>query len=395
MALDAVLFDIDGTLLDTNAVHAEAWLQALVALDYRVGRDRIEEEIGKGGDKLVPAILGLKVDKSDGDKLRKTQSEEFARLAKEKGLKPFPRALELLAAVRERGCKVALATSSSKKNLRVLEVASGIELASVCDLMATADDCAESKPAPDIIAAAVAKLKMAPAQCAMVGDTHYDMQAAKHAGVVGIGVLTGFQTRATLLRSGARAVFEDAAELLKKLDEALRSASPAAIRATSEVLEALMREALVEAQRGYDSGELPIGCVLADGNGQVVARGYDQRSGARDRTAHAEMVALHDGAGKVSPEARDCMLVTTVEPCVMCTGATMEVAVDTIVFGLPAPAHSGSGRVAPPDTAESQMPRIVGSVLAKESRALFKSFVSKTKDPVQRAFAEQLLALKS
>lgn len=397
MALSAVLFDVDGTLLDTNAVHVEAWLLAFESLKYRVGRDRIQEEIGKGGDKLVPAILGQKADHSDGDKLRKTHGEEFSRLAKEKGLKPFPHALELLAAVRARQLKVALATSSTKKMLRVLAIASGIELAGVCDLMATADDSAESKPAPDIVAAAVAKLGMSPAQCAMVGDTHYDMHAAKHAGVVGIGVLTGYQTQATLLHSGARVVFKDAAELRKKLDEALRLVSPAAIHATAEVLESLMREALNEAQRGYDSGELPIGCVLADGSGQIVARGYHQGSGAGspDRTAHAELVTLRSSAGQVPPESRDCMLVTTVEPCVMCTGAAMEVAVDTIVFGMPAPAHSGTGRVEPPDTVASQMPRIVGGVLAKQSRALFKSFAAKTKNPAQREFAEQLLAVKS
>jgi tRNA(Arg) A34 adenosine deaminase TadA len=259
--------------------------------------------------------------------------------------------------------------------------------------MTTADDAEKSKPSPDIVVAAVAKTGLSPAQCAMVGDTLYDMHAAKHAGVIGLGVRTGYQTAEELKAAGARAVWRDVGELSENLDEALRVASPTPIQLTTEVIERLMRDALNVAREGMAAGEAPIGCVLADGRGHVIARGFNRLNATGDRTAHAEIVAFRDVAGRVPEDARDLILVSTLEPCVMCTGAAMEAAVDTIVYALKAPADSGTGRVQPPQSPESQMPRIVGDVLAAESRKLFEEFLRAARNPKQRAFAEQLLAL--
>ena len=395
MALDAVLFDIDGTLLDTNAAHVEAWRLTFESHGYRVARDRIEREIGKGGDKLVPSVLGRQADEQDGEALRKGHTEEFARLVRAQGIRPLPSALALLTAVRERKLRIAFATSAKKQNLQVMQEVSGINLDEAADLIVTADDCSESKPAPDLVAATVAKLHMSPAQCVLIGDTSFDMQAAKFAGVVGLGVLTGFQSRQRLLRSGARATYNDAAELLAQLDDALQAASPSTVRLTTQVLTELMQQALDEAQRGFAAGEAPIGCVIANGSGQVIGRGHNQFNHTGERTAHAEMVAFRSCAGKIPPAARDHMLISTLEPCVMCTGAAMESGIDTIVYGLKAPADSGTGRVTPPESPESQMPRIVPQILAEQSRALFKRFQHTATDPMQRAFVSQLLALTS
>jgi membrane protein len=394
MALDALIFDIDGTLIDSNPAHVEAWRIAFERYGYRVGRDRIEVEVGKGGDKLVPSILGREADEKDGEVLREAEPEEFAKIGRARGFKPFPGAVELLRTLRERGLKIVLATSSNRKQFDTLQECSGVDLERASDVLATADDAAESKPSPDIVVAAVRKAGLSPAQCAMVGDTLYDMEAAKHAGVIGLGVLTGYQSAQTLKESGARAVYDDLAEILAKLDEALRRASPAPISLTSSVMERLMHSAMVEARRGLAAGEAPIGCVLADGEARIVARGFNRLNETKDPTAHAEMVTFRAAAGgKIPEEARDFILVSTLEPCVMCTGAAMEAAVDTIVYGLRAPADSGTGRVDPPQSPESQMPRIVGGVLAGESRALFEAFVKVAENPKQRAFAEQLLAL--
>jgi tRNA(adenine34) deaminase len=95
----------------------------------------------------------------------------------------------------------------------------------------------------------------------------------------------------------------------------------------------------------------------------------------------------------VPDDAKDLILVSTLEPCVMCSGAAMEAAVDTIAFGLPAPADGGTGRVQPPQSPESQMPRIVGDILARESRALFEEFLKIASNPQQRAFTVQLLSM--
>src|SRR5258707_5781608 len=96
MALDALIFDIDGTLIDYNPAHVEAWRIAFERHGYRVAADRIQVEIGKGGDKLMPSIIGQAADEKDGDSLRKAEPEEFAKIAKARGLHPFPRAIDLL-----------------------------------------------------------------------------------------------------------------------------------------------------------------------------------------------------------------------------------------------------------------------------------------------------------
>jgi HAD superfamily hydrolase (TIGR01509 family) len=393
MALDALLFDIDGTLIDSNPAHVEAWRIAFERHGYQIARDRIEVEIGKGGDKLVPDVLGREADERDGDALRKAEPEEFARIGKARGFHAFPRALDLLATARQRGLKVVLATSSQKKQLATLQEYSGVDLEGACDVLVTADDAEESKPAPDIVAAAVRKAKLSPAQCAMVGDTLYDMQSAKHAGVIGLGVLTGYQSAHTLKQAGARGVYHDVAEMLDNLHDALHRASPTAVHLTTEVLEGLMRDALAVAREGMGAGEAPIGCVIADGQGRVVARGFNRLNQTKDRTAHAEIVTFRAAAGRVSDDAKDLILVSTLEPCVMCTGAAMEAGVDTIAFALKAPADNGSTRVQPPQSPESQMPRIVGDILAGESRSLFEEFLKTARNPQQRAFVEQLLAL--
>jgi HAD superfamily hydrolase (TIGR01509 family) len=395
MALDALLFDIDGTLIDSNPAHVEAWWIAFERHGYRIARDRIEVEIGKGGDKLVPDILGRQADEKDGDALRKAEPEEFAKIAKARGLKPFPRALDLLTTARRRSLKVILATSSQKKQLAILQQYSGVDLVAACDLLITADDAKESKPAPDIVAVAVRKAKLSPAQCAMIGDTSYDMQSAKHAGVIGIGVLTGYQSCQTLKQTGARAVYHDAAEILDNLHDVCHRASPTAVHLTTELLESLMREALAAAREAMESGEAPIGSVIADGHARIIARGFNRLNQTKDRTAHAEIVALRAAAGKVPDDAKDLILVSTLEPCVMCTGAAMEADIDTIAFALNAPADNGSTRVQPAQSPEWQMPRFVGDILADESRALFKEFLKTARNPQQRTFTEQLLSLTS
>lgn len=393
MALDALIFDIDGTLIDSNPAHVEAWRIAFEQHGYRIARDRIEVEIGKGGDKLVPDVLGREADERDGDALRKAEPEEFAKIGKARGFHAFGRAIELLDVVHKRGLKVVLATSSQKEQLATLQQYSGVDLEAVCDVLVTADDAEQSKPAPDIVAAAAAKVKLSPAQCAMVGDTLYDMQSAKHAGVIGLGVLTGYQSRETLKQSGARAVYSDVAEMLDELHDVVHRASPTAVHLTTELLENLMSEALAAAREGMASGEAPIGCVVADGHGRIVARGFNRLNQTKDRTAHAEIVTLRAAAGKVPDDAKDLIIVSTLEPCVMCTGAAMETAIDTIAFGLRAPADGGTGRVQPPQSPESQMPRIVGDILAHESRSLFEEFLKTANNPRQRAFTVQLLSM--
>ena len=155
----------------------------------------------------------------------------------------------------------------------------------------------------------------------------------------------------------------------------------------------LMQAALFVAREGMVAGEAPIGCVVARGDGTIVSRAYNEMNRSQDKIAHAEIVALHRAAGNVPIDARDLVLVCTLEPCVMCTGAAMEAAVNTIVFGLRAPADSGTGRVKPPVSPESTSPKLIGDVLAGESISLFEEWLKHNRGTPQAAYVEQLLAL--
>ena len=137
--------------------------------------------------------------------------------------------------------------------------------------------------------------------------------------------------------------------------------------------------------------------MLARPDGTILARGYNALNRTLNPTAHAEIVTFQKAALIGPLDARDLILACNLEPCVMCLGAAMEAAVDTILFGLSAPADSGTHRVAPPESPESGMPRIIGGILADESLALFKRWLKSgnTANPKQVAFVNQLLALQT
>lgn len=163
-----------------------------------------------------------------------------------------------------------------------------------------------------------------------------------------------------------------------------------------------MREALREAEQGMAEGEAPIGCVLALGSGldvRIVARGHNRTNALGRKNAHAEIIAFENagsqnGAPPALPlDAKDVLLVSTLEPCVMCLGAAMESGVTQVLFGLQAPADNGTQRVKPPESPESSNPGIQGGILPAESRALFELWLQGKEGTDQAKFVEQLLAL--
>jgi HAD superfamily hydrolase (TIGR01509 family) len=389
-----MIFDLDGTLIDSNPAHVEAWQTALKKHKYEVSPDRIAVEVGKGGDKLVPSILGREIDRRDGESLRKAHTAEFTRIAETSRLQPFAGVELLLTELRRRGLRLALATSSKMKDLEITLKSAGVDWLWLFDAIATAEDAAESKPAPAIIDAAVGKLKLSPAQCAMVGDTPYDADAARDAGLVSLGVSCGgMNDEQTLLEMGMRKVYRDPADIADHLDEALRIASPGTIILTQDFMDTLMREALAMARQGMDGGELPIGCAIARGDGSIVARGHNELNATQNKVAHAEMVTFWRMAGKIPTHARDLILASTLEPCVMCLGASMEAAVDTILYAMPAPTDGGVARARPPVSVDTQMPRLVANVLAGESRELFEEYLRRPAlNPLQVEFVREMLA---
>jgi HAD superfamily hydrolase (TIGR01509 family) len=391
--LAAVLFDLDGTLVDSNDMHVRAWHTALCEHGYQVAQDRIAVEIGKGGDQLVPDLLGASAERDAGEALRHAHDRAFRALAEREGIPAMPGAQELLAAVRERGLAIALATSSSAEMIEIVERASGVAWRSLFDLTTNADDAARSKPAPDIVRVAVERLAKGPAECLLVGDSPWDALSAKHAGVISIGLRCGGNPERALLRAGARVVYQDPAAMLAELEGALHRASPGRIRLDDATLTALMQHALAAADDALAHGEVPIGCAIADGDGQLIATGYNRFNQSGDRVAHAEIDAFH-AAGARLP-ARDAILLSTLEPCVMCLGAAMESAVDTVGYGVRADDDCGTSRVQPPESADNQMPRIVGGIAEPACRARFMRWLERPdRNPVQEPFVRALLAAR-
>lgn len=211
---EAVLFDVDGTLIDSNDAHARAWVAAFAEAGYGVTFERVRPLIGMGGDRLLPAAVpGLSDDREPG----KTIAARRAAIFKERELsaiQPTRGARELLEAARKRGARVVVATSSKKDDLDEL-LARG-ELGPLIDVASTSDDAEASKPAPDIIEAALAKAHVAANNAVMVGDTRYDIEAAHRAGVACVALRCGGNDPATL--RDAEAIYDDPAELSGALD---------------------------------------------------------------------------------------------------------------------------------------------------------------------------------
>ena len=158
----------------------------------------------------------------------------------------------------------------------------------------------------------------------------------------------------------------------------------------------MMQRALNQARLALDVGEAPIGCVLYRADGSVISEGHNTMVDSGIAISHAEMNAFI-AAGRLIVPGERVIMVSTLEPCVMCTGAAMQAGVILIIYGLQAPADSGTGRVRPPESPGSTAPTIVGGVGATASRALFAQWIAmhvgdeSRRD--QRAFVEQLLAL--
>lgn len=213
MQIKAVLFDIDGTLVDSNDLHVLAWQEAFARIGAVFDRQVVHDQIGKGADMLVPALLP-DLDQSAQERL----GEAHGSIFKERYLaqvKPFARAHELLAHARARGQKVVLASSASQSELsHYLELLDARELV---DATTCSDDVQHTKPAPDIFATALAKLQGIGASEAMVvGDTPYDIEAAAKSGIAAVGLRSGKFPDSALQQAGAVAIYDDAATLLAR-----------------------------------------------------------------------------------------------------------------------------------------------------------------------------------
>jgi HAD superfamily hydrolase (TIGR01509 family) len=209
-----ILFDVDGTLLDSNDAHAEAWAKALAEHGFAIPFAKVRPLIGKGGDKLLPELTGVRSDEPIGQAIERRRAEIF-RLEQLPRLRVQPGARALVAALRARGLAVGIATSAKEDEVEALLKAA--DVADLVDRGSNADDADRSKPDPDIVHAALERLGLAAHEVMFVGDTPYDVTAGLRAGVATIALRCGGWDDADL--TGAVAVYEDPADLLDALDD--------------------------------------------------------------------------------------------------------------------------------------------------------------------------------
>lgn len=212
--LRVVLLDIDGTLVDSNDAHAHAWVDVLAEVGHEVPFERVRAGIGKGGDKLLPELIGVDDESDEGKKISARRTEIFQQRYMPR-LEAFPKVRELLSELRRRGLRLVVATSAKKDEVDKL-----LAIANVNDLVeeiTSSDDADRSKPDADIVTAALGRGRCTAEEAVMLGDTPYDVEAAGKAGVPCIALRCGGWDDEAL--GAAAAIYTDAGDLLSHLEE--------------------------------------------------------------------------------------------------------------------------------------------------------------------------------
>ncbi len=215
----AAILDVDGTLVDTNYHHTIAWYRAFRQNEVVLPIWRIHRHIGMGGDQLVKALGGERLENEKGDDIRAAESVLYGELMSE--VEPLKDARELIEDLKGRGHAVVLASSAKKHEVEhYLDLLDARDLA---DDWTTSDDVEATKPEPDLVVAAVEKA--GGGEAVMVGDSTWDCEAAKRAGLDTVAVLTGGFSEAELREAGAVGVYVSIGDLRESLDETPLAAS--------------------------------------------------------------------------------------------------------------------------------------------------------------------------
>jgi HAD superfamily hydrolase (TIGR01509 family) len=215
--IEAVIFDVDGTLVDTVDMHAEAWQRAFKEFGKDLEFQAVREQIGKGGDQLMPEFLTEEEMSDFSEKLEKRRTEIFDNEYLPK-TKPFPKVRELCERIKKDGKKIVLASSATEKELEFFKKT--MNIADLLEAATSSDDAEESKPEPDIFEAALKKIGNPDvSKCVVVGDTPYDAIAAGKINLRTIGVLSGGFPEQSLTDAGCVEIYKDPADLLARYDE--------------------------------------------------------------------------------------------------------------------------------------------------------------------------------
>lgn len=216
MTVSTVLFDVDGTLVDSNYLHVDAWQRAFADVRLDVDAWRIHRAIGQDSARLLRSVAG-EHDETWDDRAKALHSEHYRELTYR--LRAFARAADLLRTIAARGIRVVLATSAPEEELALLRQA--LDADDAIHAVTSADDVDTAKPDPGILEVALRRAGATASEALMVGDSVWDMAAAARAHVRSLGVLCGGVGAAELLGSGAQAVYDGPAGLLTHLDDVL------------------------------------------------------------------------------------------------------------------------------------------------------------------------------
>jgi len=225
--IKAVIFDVDGTLVDSNDLHIEAWREAFRSRGKEVAYEELHEQMGKGGDQLMPVFCSPEELDEFGVELERSRTELFAREYLPR-VRPFPQVRELFERIKADGLSLALASSAKEEELE--QHKRSLRIADLLEAATSADDAERSKPHPDIFQAALKGIRgVRPEEAIVVGDTPYDAVAAAKAGMRTVGLLSGGFTEEALRSAGAVEIYKDVADLLKHYDVSLLATESGAV----------------------------------------------------------------------------------------------------------------------------------------------------------------------
>jgi HAD superfamily hydrolase (TIGR01549 family) len=217
--IKAVIFDIDGTLVDSVDLHAQAWKETFKQYGKDIPYQQVRHQIGKGGDQLMPVFFSHEELDEFGEEMEEYRSKIFKRDYLPR-VRAFPDVRELFLKIQADGKRIVLASSAKEDELKTYKKIANIE-----DLLegeTSADDAEKSKPHPDIFAAALKQLDgVSNSEAVVVGDTPYDAEAAGKLRLRTIGVLCGGFPEAELDAAGCMAIYNDPADLLARYDESI------------------------------------------------------------------------------------------------------------------------------------------------------------------------------
>jgi HAD superfamily hydrolase (TIGR01509 family) len=219
--MKAVIFDVDGTLIDSVDSHAKAWQEAFEHFGHSLSFDEVRSQIGKGGDQLMPVFLSKAEVKAKGKEIEKFRGHLFKAKYLDH-LKAFSNVRDLFQRLLADGWKLALASSAKEDELKIYK-----KICRITDLLDTetsSEDAHKSKPHPDIFQAAMERLgNVEPEDCVVVGDSPYDAEAASKAGIQAVGFLSGGFPKDDLRRAGYKVLYKDASDLLARYEGSIFS----------------------------------------------------------------------------------------------------------------------------------------------------------------------------